>query len=97
MSTPLNETDIQAALGNLPGWEFHDDKLVRSFTFGSFKEALSFLVRVGLEAEIANHHPEITNVYNRVTLALNTHDAGGKVTQNDVDLAGAIQHFDWTA
>ena len=96
MSSPLDSDSIQAALADLPGWSLEGDSIARDFKFGSFKEALSFLVRVGLEAEEHGHHPEITNVYNRVKLALNTHDAGGKVTQKDMDLDKAIQHFDWT-
>ncbi len=96
MATPLDADRIQAALEELAGWSLEGDSITRSFTFGSFKEALSFLVRVGLEAEDHDHHPEITNVYNRVKLSLNTHDAGGKVTEKDVALAKAIQAFDWT-
>jgi len=96
MTRPLNEDEIRQGLEQLEHWKFENDRLTRQFTFGSFKEALSFLVRVGLEAEEQNHHPEVHNVYNRVTLSLNTHDAGGKVTPKDFELARAIQHFDWT-
>lgn len=96
MATPLTQDQIRQALTELPGWEFAEDKIQKSFGFGSFKEAFSFLVRVAFEAEAANHHPEIFNVYNRVTLALNTHDAGGKVTEKDVALARAVHQFDWT-
>ena len=75
----------------LPGWEAGPDTLTKTFTFGPFREAMSFMVRVGFEAEALNHHPEWTNVYNRVAIRLNTHDAGGKVTGKDVELATRIQ------
>src|SRR3954464_9037822 len=95
MSTPLTSVEIQAALGALPGWSFERDALARTFKFSSFREALSFMVRVGFEAEAMDHHPEWTNVYNKVAIRLNTHDAGGKVTSKDVDLAKKIEALAW--
>jgi len=95
MSTPLNTAKIKAALAVLPGWQFKRDALAKSFEFGSFREAMSFMVRVGFEAEAMDHHPEWTNVYNRVAIRLNTHDAGGKVTAKDVELAKRIQKISW--
>jgi 4a-hydroxytetrahydrobiopterin dehydratase len=92
---PLTKTKIEAAVGSLPGWTFKRDALSKEFKFGSFKEALSFMVRVGFEAEAMNHHPEWTNVYNRVAIRLNTHDAGGKVTAKDVALAQKIESLAW--
>lgn len=83
-------------MGELGGWQHEGGKLVRRFRFGSFKEALSFLVRVGLHAEELNHHPEIWNVYDQVTLSLCTHDAGDQVTGKDVELARAVNAFEWT-
>ena len=91
MSEPLHQQDIASALAGLPGWAFEDDKLVKAYKLDDFKQALGFIVRVGLEAEAANHHPELWNVYSSVTIMLSTHDAGNKVTQKDVDLAGAIE------
>ncbi|MEM9227624.1 MAG: 4a-hydroxytetrahydrobiopterin dehydratase, partial [Verrucomicrobiota bacterium] len=70
-----------------------EDKLKKSFQFKDFTEALGFIVRVGVAAEKHNHHPELFNVYNKVTIALNTHDAGGKVTQKDIKLAQAIEQL----
>jgi 4a-hydroxytetrahydrobiopterin dehydratase len=96
MAEPLSREAIDEALASLPGWTFDDDRLKREFRFESFKEALSFIVRIGLHAEEANHHPEIFNVYSTVKIALNTHDAGGKVTDKDVALARVIQSVDWT-
>ncbi len=92
---PLKSAEIKAALDELPGWKLQRDALVKTFTFGTFREALSFMVRAGFEAEAMNHHPEWTNVYNRVVIRLNTHDAGGKVTAKDVALASKIQALSW--
>ena len=85
MSTPLTAEQIDAAVGLLPGWTHRESSLAKTFTFTSFKEAMSFMVRVGFEAEAMGHHPDWTNVYNRVEIRLSTHDAGGKVTALDVD------------
>lgn len=95
MSTPLAKAKIQAALTGLPGWRFQRDALAKEFAFGTFREAMSFMVRVSFEAEAMNHHPEWTNVYNRVAVRLNTHDAGGKVTAKDVELAQRVQKISW--
>lgn len=87
---PLTQEEIQEALHTLSGWSFDSNSLVKQFIFSDFREAIAFVVRLAFEAEAANHHPELTNVYNRVTVALYTHDAGNRVTQRDVALAGAI-------
>lgn len=73
------------------GWTIEDgDKaLLRSFTFKDFSEAFAFLTRVALHAEKADHHPEFTNVWNRVDFRLTSHDSGG-VTERDLRLARAI-------
>jgi 4a-hydroxytetrahydrobiopterin dehydratase len=94
-TSPLTLAEIDDVLRALPDWEFESDALAKEFKFGSFREALSFMVRVGFEAEAMNHHPEWTNVYNRVAVRLNTHDAGGKVTLKDVNLARKIQGLSW--
>ena len=94
-SQPLTPAEITAALPALPGWTCESDALAKEFKFGSFKEALSFMVRVGFEAEAMDHHPDWTNIYNRVAIRLNTHDAGGKVTAKDVALAKKIQALSW--
>ncbi len=95
MSTPLKAAKITAALVTLPGWTFRRNALTKAFKFGSFREAMSFMVRAGFEAEAMNHHPEWTNVYNRVAIRLNTHDAGGKVTAKDVELAQRFEKISW--
>ena len=95
MSKPLTPDEIASALTKLPGWTLEHDALVKTFKFGSFREAMSFMERVAFEAEELNHHPEWTNVYNKVVVRLNTHDAGNKVTQNDVELASRFQKISW--
>jgi 4a-hydroxytetrahydrobiopterin dehydratase len=95
MPAPLTKPEIDAALAGLPGWTWAGDALAKGFKFGSFREAMSFLVRVSYEAEAMDHHPDWTNVYNRVDVRLNTHDAGGKVTAKDVALAQKIQAISW--
>ncbi|MEY3774308.1 MAG: putative pterin-4-alpha-carbinolamine dehydratase [Verrucomicrobiota bacterium] len=94
-TSPLTPEEITAALAGLPGWTFERDALVKEFKFGSFREAMSFMVRAGFEAEAMDHHPEWTNVYNRVAVRLNTHDTGGKVTAKDVELARRLQQISW--
>lgn len=96
MSQSLTHDAIQDSLSDLPGWSHADDKLSKTFKFGSFREAMGFIVRIGFEAEAAEHHPELFNVYSTVEISLSTHDADGKVTQKDVDLATAIERIDWT-
>ena len=73
------------------GWSFEDGgkALLRTFKFKDFGEAFGFLTRVALHAEKQDHHPEFTNVWNRVDFRLTSHDAGG-VTERDIKLAQAI-------
>lgn len=97
MATPLSDAQIKDALKELDGWTYEDNKLKRHLQFGSFKEAVSFIVRLAFHAEGMNHHPELHNVYNKLDIALSTHDAGGKVTEKDVALAKAIHDFNWTS
>jgi len=96
MPDVLTADKIKDALKDLPGWSEEDGKITKTFEFEHFKEAMSFMVRVGFEAEAVGHHPEMFNVYNKVTIHLNTHDAGGKITDKDIKLAKAIEHFNWT-
>ncbi|MFP4289651.1 MAG: 4a-hydroxytetrahydrobiopterin dehydratase [Bacteroidales bacterium] len=71
-------------------WKEENNKLVRNFQFDNFIEAFAFLSKVAILAEKMNHHPEIFNVYNKVTISLSTHDAGDIVTDKDRKLAGEI-------
>ena len=95
MSTPLSAKTITTALKKLDGWKYKDSALVKTFEFDSFREALSYMVRAGFEAEALNHHPDWTNVYNKLVVRLNTHDAGDKVTAKDVELAKRFQKISW--
>ena len=91
MTEPLSDTVIAEMLRTLSGWEYKDDKLQKKFEFEDFTQALAFLVKVGIQAEKKNHHPEIFNVYNKVEISLSTHDAGNRVTEKDIKLAQAIE------
>jgi 4a-hydroxytetrahydrobiopterin dehydratase len=91
MTAPLSDDALSRLAADLPGWTVAPDGLTRTFRMGSFRAAMAFLVRVAFEAEEMNHHPEIENVYDRVTFRLRTHDAGDRVTARDVDLARRIE------
>ena len=82
----LSELEIDEELKKLEGWEIKDNKLHREIQFESFNQAFGFMTRAAMEIEKMNHHPEWFNVYNRITIDLTTHDAGG-ITNNDVNLA----------
>lgn len=88
---PLRKESIKKELVELPGWLYEENKIWKKFDFNDFKEALAFMVRVGMEAEAHGHHPNLFNVYNRVSIGLQTHDVGNKVTEKDIELARAIE------
>ena len=85
----LSEDEITSRLSEVPGWQLADGKLQKTFTFGSFVEAFGIMASVALLAESMNHHPDWSNVYNRVTIGLNTHDVGG-ISDLDFTLAKKI-------
>lgn len=74
-------------------WKEEGNKLVKTFVFKNFSEAFGFMARVALLAEKMDHHPNWTNVYNRVHFELSTHDAGDVVTEKDRALARAIDQL----
>lgn len=80
------QEQIQKELADLPGWSIKNEKLHKDFVFPSFNEAFGFMTRAALEIEKMNHHPEWFNVYNKISIDLTTHDAGG-ITQKDIKLA----------
>ncbi|CAM3124236.1 4a-hydroxytetrahydrobiopterin dehydratase [Rariglobus hedericola] len=88
---PLTPAEIEHALTHLSGWAWNCDALVKTLEFGDFREAMGFMLRAGFEADALDHHPEWTNVYNKVSIRLATHDAGNKVTAKDVELAGRME------
>ena len=82
----LSKDDIDEELKGLPGWSVVNEKLHKEFQFENFNQAFGFMTRAAMEIEKMNHHPEWFNIYNRITIELTTHDAGG-ITKNDVSLA----------
>lgn len=88
----LSEDDIRTRLAEIPHWELVEGKLHRAFRFTSFVQAFGFMTSVALVAEAMNHHPDWSNVYNRVTIDLNTHDVGG-ISALDFALAKRIDEI----
>lgn len=86
----LSAEQVRCALEELEGWTFDGGRLTKIYTFDSFAEAVGFIVRLAFEAERQNHHPDLRNVYQRVEVALSTHEAGDRVTERDLRLARAI-------
>jgi 4a-hydroxytetrahydrobiopterin dehydratase len=88
----LTESERDAALAGLPGWRFDAARngIAKSFKFADFGEAFAFMTRVALAAEKADHHPDWSNVWNRVDILLSTHSDGG-VTAKDIALARTIE------
>ncbi len=85
----LSEEQIEAELQGLQGWSVVNGKLHKDFVFDDFIEAFGFMCKAAIHIEKMNHHPEWFNVYNKITIDLMTHDAGG-ITQNDVFLARTL-------
>jgi len=88
----LTDSEIQNALTSLPGWKKNGPGIQRVFEFPDFKAAMQFVNKVADAAEQANHHPDIDIRYNKVTMALISHDSGG-VTQRDVKMANRINQI----
>lgn len=88
----LSPSEIEERLKALPRWAYEEGRLKREFRFAGFSEAFGFMSRVALFAEKTDHHPDWTNVFNRVTVALETHDAGG-VTELDFRLAAEMDRI----
>jgi 4a-hydroxytetrahydrobiopterin dehydratase len=89
MTTKLSESEIQSALRQRGGWTVVNGKLHREFKFADFVHAFGFMASAALVAEAMGHHPEWFNVYNRVTIDLTTHDAGG-ISAKDFELAAKL-------
>ncbi len=85
----LKVGEVMARLGNGSSWSVEDNGIARTFTFRDFMRAFGFMAAVATAAEKANHHPEWSNVYNKVTVRLTTHDAGG-ITEKDLALAAVM-------
>jgi 4a-hydroxytetrahydrobiopterin dehydratase len=87
MVNPLSKEALTNALNDLPGWSGDTSGLKRLWHFADFRTAITFMHEAAPAIDSANHHPEWTNVYNRVSVTLSTHDAGNCVTELDVKLA----------
>ena len=87
---PLPESELSSVVATLPGWSIANGKLHREYKFPGFAQAFGFMATAAPTIEKRDHHPEWSNVYNRVTVDLSTHDAGG-ITQLDVDLAKLLE------
>jgi len=85
----LSDAEIRTRLATLPGWSLAAGKLRREFRFADFSEAFGFMARVALAAEKLDHHPDWSNSWNRVTIDIVSHDAGG-ITARCVDLARRV-------
>ncbi len=88
----MTDKEIAGELAKLPGWSLENGKLHRAFQFGDFVEAFGFMARTALVAEAMGHHPDWSNVWNRVTVDLSTHSIGG-ISGLDFELAAKMQAF----
>ena len=90
--TKLSMEEISSALDRVSGWTCNDNYISKNFVFNDFSEAFAFMSRVALLSEKLDHHPDWSNVYNKVTINLSTHDAGG-VTKTDLKMAAEIEKY----
>ncbi len=90
--TLLSDSDRSGFLAANPGWSLDGETISKTYVVKDFNEAVGFVMRVALIAETADHHPDIDIRWNKVTIALTTHDAGG-LTTKDTDLAEAMERF----
>ena len=90
--TALGKSEIAVRLASFPGWDLTDERLHREFIFRNFAEAFEFMSKIAIVAEKMDHHPEWSNVYNRVEVFLTTHDAKG-LTTLDFELASQMSRI----
>ena len=88
----LSELEIQKRLEQFPDWEFVENAIETTLEFETFKDCFSIMTRIAFEVEVQNHHPEWFNVYNKLSIRLSTHDAGG-VTEKDFKLLETIENI----
>lgn len=89
MGKRLSEGQIKEQLATLDGWVRDGDAILKQYTLGGFPDAIAFVTRLAFDAQAADHHPDITINYKRVTLIFTTHSEGG-LTQKDFDGARAV-------
>ena len=87
----LNDEELTAVLVDLPGWQIKDGKLHKTYKFGSFAQAVGWMMSVAIHADKMDHHPEWSNVYNRVQVNLVTHDLDNAISSWDVELAKRME------
>ena len=85
----MTNEEIETHLQDMSGWVLKENFIEKMFLFKDFNEAFSFMTRVALSAEKSDHHPDWSNVYNKVHIKLSSHDSGG-ITQRDINLAKKI-------
>lgn len=90
---PLSHQEIEDALAELPGWTFSQDRIERTYTFEGHLAAAAMVGQIARVQEALNHHADLTLSYNKLTAAVNTHTAGNKVTELDVELAHRIEQL----
>ncbi|OII64666.1 4a-hydroxytetrahydrobiopterin dehydratase [Streptomyces sp. CC77] len=87
---PLSQKEIEDRLRELPGWSFTGDRITRTYRLSTHFAATAMVVHVARVQDELNHHSDLTLGYNTVALAVNTHDAGGAVTERDFELASRV-------
>ena len=92
MPDKYSASQVSEALADVPGWSAGDDLIERTFKFRDHIEAMGFVTRVAMAAEVMDHHPDLRIVYSTVEIKLNSHDAGG-VTARDIKLAKRINEL----
>jgi len=83
----LSEAEVETELKKAPGWKRNGKNIEATFAFETFRDAIAYIVLVGIEAEMMNHHPESHNSYNIIAFSFCTHDVGHKITDTDIKLA----------
>jgi 4a-hydroxytetrahydrobiopterin dehydratase len=83
----LSDAEIETSLKSAKGWKTNGKNIEKTFTFETFRDAIAYIVLVGIEAEMLNHHPEFHNSYNIIAFSFCTHDVGNKITDMDIKLA----------
>jgi 4a-hydroxytetrahydrobiopterin dehydratase len=93
METPkvLAQQEVEEGLKSLPGWKFEDDKISKEFKFNDFMDSLGFVNKMAPIFEEYDHHPDINIMYSKILFGLHRFDAGGKVTDSDLFIAGEIE------
>ena len=86
----LSDAEIESELKGAPGWARKGENVAKTFAFETFRDAIAYIVLVGIEAEMMNHHPEFHNSYNVIAFSFCTHDVGNKITDLDIKLAQSL-------